>query len=113
MSASTSFSQISADKVLKACHAYLENRAARIEAETKTLIDAEMNRRFFPAATEKTARARCAEDLMYVRISGSFWANKIHDLHQLASISDGPIYVSAEDAYILREFWPYEQSTST
>lgn len=100
-----SFSQISADKVLKVCDAYLESRETRISAETKVLINAEMNKRIFPAKTEEEARKRCSEDILYVRISGAHWASKIKALRQLAAISDGPVYVSAEDAYTLREYW--------
>lgn len=100
-----SFAQISADKVLKACDAYLEARETRITTSIKELIDAEMNRRFFPAKTEEIAYSRLKEDILYIRIGGAFWARAITELRELAAISDGPVYVSAEDVYTLREYW--------
>jgi hypothetical protein len=110
-----SHSEIPADKVLKACLAYLENRDRHIREVKEELIAHEMQPRKFLWWTSKgKTREQAIKSLEsehwseygMIEIEGGHWAYKVKKLMALCKVPGATtVKLSSEDAHTLSRFF--------
>lgn len=110
-----SYSEIPADKVLKACEGYLENRDRHIRKVKEEHIQSAMRPWRFLGMTfggrDREAAIKYLEQQQWseyhmIEIQGGRWARQVEELRALCQVpGTKTVKLSAEDAHLLRRYF--------
>ena len=103
-----SHAHLPATSVINACKAYIKARNDRISQERSELIESHVGRRAWfglgRPATREEVEAEFADEIDWIKITGSYWHDKVVELQSLATMaekSNTSVVVDAEVARLL------------